>query len=112
MGIKLLKKCEEVWVYGIENPSEGMRAEMEIAKSLDIPVKDAVDIYMETFEQNRLDQQHMSIGLGRDGTTLTLKINSDISDAIDIEKFKKEFENQPVVIIKVMEGDYCDGQQS
>lgn len=36
MGIELLKKCDEIWVFG--EPSEGMRAEIEEAKSLRLPV--------------------------------------------------------------------------
>ena len=36
MGIELLKKCDEIWVFG--EPSEGMRAEIEEARSLRLPV--------------------------------------------------------------------------
>lgn len=36
MGIELLKKCDEIWVFG--EPSEGMRAEIEEANSLRLPV--------------------------------------------------------------------------
>ncbi len=44
-GKELLKYCHEVWVYGIANPSEGMAAEIELAKTLGIPVRDAADVY-------------------------------------------------------------------
>lgn len=37
-GLDLLKKCDEMWVFGIENPSEGMRLEMECAKLCEIPI--------------------------------------------------------------------------
>ena len=39
-GIALLDKCSELWVFGINNPSEGMRCEIEYAKERDIPVFD------------------------------------------------------------------------
>ena len=45
MGLELLKGCAELWVFGIDNPSEGMRAEMEYAKKRGIKVRDAADAY-------------------------------------------------------------------
>lgn len=36
MGIELLRRCDEIWVFG--EPSEGMRAEIEEAKSLQLPI--------------------------------------------------------------------------
>mgnify|MGYP003194544428 FL=1 len=41
MGLSLLAMCDELWVYGIENPSEGMRNEIEYAKQHQIPIRDA-----------------------------------------------------------------------
>lgn len=38
MGLALLDLCDEVWVYGLENPSEGMKLEIEYAKENGIPV--------------------------------------------------------------------------
>ncbi len=40
MGRQLLSLCSEVWVFGIEHPSAGMAAEIELAILLGIPVKD------------------------------------------------------------------------
>lgn len=45
MGIALLDICDEIWVYGIENPSEGMSREIEYAKEHEIPIRDAAEIY-------------------------------------------------------------------
>ena len=45
MGLSLLAMCDELWVYGIENPSEGMRNEIEYAKQHQIPIRDAVELY-------------------------------------------------------------------
>lgn len=39
-GIALLDMCDEIWVFGIVAPTEGMRAEIEYAKKNGIPVKD------------------------------------------------------------------------
>lgn len=41
LGIALLDMCDELWVYGINNPSEGMKKEIAYAKEHGIPVKDA-----------------------------------------------------------------------
>lgn len=40
MGLELLSKCDEVWVFGLTNPSEGMRAEIQYAKVRNIPIVD------------------------------------------------------------------------
>lgn len=48
MGIALLDLCSEIWVYGIENPSEGMKAEIEYAKEHGITIRDAADVYKAT----------------------------------------------------------------
>lgn len=45
MGLSLLAMCDELWVYGIENPSEGMRSEIEYAKQHQIPIRDAAELY-------------------------------------------------------------------
>lgn len=38
MGIQLLKKCDEIWVFG-NRISEGMSSEIKLAKKLNIPIK-------------------------------------------------------------------------
>ena len=45
MGIAMLSMCSELWVYGIDNPSEGMKAEIEYAKEHGILVRDAAEAY-------------------------------------------------------------------
>lgn len=49
IGLELLKDCDEVWVYGMQNPSEGMKAEIELAGKLGIHVRDAVEVYQAYF---------------------------------------------------------------
>lgn len=44
IGLALLAMCDELWVYGIENPSEGMRNEIEYARQHQIPIGDALII--------------------------------------------------------------------
>lgn len=39
-GNELLKGCDEIWVFGIEQPSRGMKAEIEMAERCGIPIKD------------------------------------------------------------------------
>lgn len=39
-GIQLLLMCSEVWVFGLDNPSEGMRAEIAEAIRNNIPIRD------------------------------------------------------------------------
>lgn len=48
LGISLLGICSELWVYGIDNPSEGMKAEIEYAKEHGILVRDAAEAYQST----------------------------------------------------------------
>lgn len=48
MGIALLDMCDELWVYGIENPSEGMQQEIEYATEHGITIRDAAEIYKAT----------------------------------------------------------------
>lgn len=38
MGIALLTKCDEIWVFG-ERISEGMAAEIAVAKAMDIKIR-------------------------------------------------------------------------
>ena len=45
MGLVLLEKCSEVWVFGIDQPSEGMMREIRYARELGIPVYDALEMY-------------------------------------------------------------------
>lgn len=45
MGIALLDMCDELWVYGIENPSEGMQREIKYATEHGITIRDTAEIY-------------------------------------------------------------------
>ena len=36
MGLQILKRCDELWVFG--TPTEGMKAEIKLAKNLNIPI--------------------------------------------------------------------------
>ncbi len=51
MGLSLLDMCDEIWVYGLDNPSEGMAREIEYAKENGIPIRDAAEIFKGTATQ-------------------------------------------------------------
>ena len=53
--------CDELWVYGINNPSEGMKKEIAYAKEHGIPVKDAADLYR-LREQEENQQEDKELG--------------------------------------------------
>lgn len=38
-GLALLDICDEIWVFGLNNPSEGMRVEMDYAHKNGIPLR-------------------------------------------------------------------------
>lgn len=40
--------CSEIWVYGMKNPSEGMKAEIQHAQENGITIRDAADVYKAT----------------------------------------------------------------
>lgn len=40
MGLELLDMCDELWAFGIDRPSEGMKAELEYAKANGITIRD------------------------------------------------------------------------
>lgn len=64
IGLELLKGCAEVWVYGIQNPSEGMAAEIKLAKEIGIPVRDAVEVY-QTYFKNTHSRSYERMSQGR-----------------------------------------------
>lgn len=39
IGLDLVKKCDELWVFGGGYISEGMAAELRLARTLDMPIK-------------------------------------------------------------------------
>lgn len=38
-GLALLDMCDEIWVFGLDNPSEGMQAEIDYAHKNGIPLR-------------------------------------------------------------------------
>lgn len=44
-GMELLEQCSEVWVFGMENPSAGMKKEIAKANELGIPIVDAAELH-------------------------------------------------------------------
>lgn len=62
LGIALLDMCDELWVYGINNPSEGMKKEIAYAKEHGIPVKDAADLYRLREQEHDRERNHGRAG--------------------------------------------------
>lgn len=81
LGIALLDMCDELWVYGINNPSEGMKREIDYAKERGIPVKDAADLYyLRELEKNRQEDKELGdvlLVLAAFEST-TLRINGEV----------------------------------
>lgn len=50
-GTVFLSKCDEVWVYDARGISEGMKKEIELAKSKNIPVVHMPDCWKWIAEQ-------------------------------------------------------------
>lgn len=53
LGIALLEICDELWVYGMDNPSAGMKNEIAYAAEHGIPVRDAADVYRDRTPENQ-----------------------------------------------------------
>lgn len=84
MGLSLLAMCDELWVYGIENPSEGMRSEIEYAKQHQIPIRDAAAIESTTVRINGEMILDLAIELRRHpGHDITLEADKDVGPEVD-----------------------------
>ena len=55
-GLQLLLMCSEVWVFGLDHPSEGMQAEIAVAIRHGIPIRDG----MEMISKKPTDEQKTS----------------------------------------------------
>ena len=78
IGKELLQECSEVWVFGIDNPSEGMKGEIAHAIRLGIPVRDGhAEIMKRTTE---------------------LRIRKDIPED-DLKKLIEAMKKQPVQLM-------------
>lgn len=54
-GAQLLLECSEVWVFGLDHPSEGMQAEIALAIRHGIPVRDGEEILKNRHRKKRDD---------------------------------------------------------
>ena len=62
-GLQLLLACSEIWVFGIEKPSEGMRLEMDLAAKRGIPIRDGVKILAKRGSESvRIQEQRRVCG--------------------------------------------------
>lgn len=54
-GMQLLLECSEVWVFGLDHPSEGMQAEIALAIRHGIPIRDGEEILKNRHRKKRDD---------------------------------------------------------
>lgn len=54
-GKQLLLECSEVWVFGLDHPSEGMQEEIALAIRHGIPIKDGEEILKNRHRKKRDD---------------------------------------------------------
>lgn len=55
MGIDLISVCAEIWVFGLDHPTEGMSMEIQRANSRNIPVLNGFDMISESEKQTMED---------------------------------------------------------
>lgn len=79
LGISLLDICDEIWVYGLDNPSAGMRAEIEYAEENGIPIRDAAEVYR-SMEPGAADQPTDPCGIT--ASTLGGYTTDELGDAL------------------------------
>lgn len=54
-GKQLLLECSEVWVFGLDHPSEGMQEEISLAIRHGIPIRDGEEILKNRHRKKRDD---------------------------------------------------------
>ena len=54
-GLQLLLMCSEVWVFGLDHPSEGMQEEIALAIRHGIPIRDGEEILKNRHRKKRDD---------------------------------------------------------
>lgn len=52
-ALTLLDMCDEIWVYGINNPSEGMRTEIEYARKNGIKIRNGFDLSVKKMQPEK-----------------------------------------------------------
>ena len=55
-GLQLLLMCSEIWVFGLDHPSEGMQAEIAFAIRHGITIKDGDEMLRRKNEPERKDE--------------------------------------------------------
>ena len=90
IGSELVLGCSELWAFGIDHPSAGMAAEIELAKAHGIPVRNGFeaiselkpDEELENSEEDKPDQHldHGPISIELDGSVILELADRLISD--------------------------------
>ena len=62
IGSELVLGCSELWAFGIDHPSAGMAAEIELAKAHGIPVRNGFEAISEIPEAEKQDEDPQDAG--------------------------------------------------
>ena len=82
IGSELVLGCSELWAFGIDHPSAGMAAEIELAKAHGIPVR-SVTLHLPAFRAMAVCNQHLDHGplsIELDGSVILELADRLISD--------------------------------
>jgi len=83
MGIALLDICDELWVYGIENPSEGMSREIEYAREHGIPIRDAAEVYRQGQQEEKpLGELLLHFPEEKEDDTAAVRLSYDLLELV------------------------------
>ena len=88
IGSELVLGCSELWAFGIDHPSAGMAAEIELAKAHGIPVRNgfeasSVTLHPPAFRAMAVCNQHLDhgpISIELDGSVILELADRLISD--------------------------------
>lgn len=62
IGRELVLMCDELWAFGIDCPTAGMAAEIELARERGIPVRNGYEAISETGEPGKNDEETQDAG--------------------------------------------------
>lgn len=84
IGSELVLGCSELWAFGIDHPSAGMAAEIELATAHGIPVRiGSVTLHLPAFRAMAVCNQHLDhgpISIELDGSVILELADRLISD--------------------------------
>lgn len=92
-GSQLLLMCSEVWVFGLDHPSEGMQAEIALAIRHGIPVRDGEEILKGRHNKEERGTIHVQTKEERERDHVISEIFKDFETQLE-KKFGPELAKQ------------------